>query len=46
MANEHLNTSTIFSLGQKVENNFLGEAYLQMVFTDPTPLNITLSQDI
>ncbi|GGH20909.1 cupin domain-containing protein [Paenibacillus segetis] len=39
MENEHLNNSTIFPLGQKVEANFIGDAYLQMVFTDPTPLN-------
>lgn len=39
MKNEQLNNSTIFPLGQKVEANFIGDAYLQMVFTDPTPLN-------
>jgi quercetin dioxygenase-like cupin family protein len=39
MANENLSNSTIFPLGQKVEANFIGDAYLQMVFTDTTPLN-------
>lgn len=39
MKNVHLSNSTIFPLGQKVEANFIGDAYLQMVFTDPTPLN-------
>ncbi|WP_160036428.1 cupin domain-containing protein [Paenibacillus sp. An7] len=42
MKNEHLNSSTIFPLGQKVEQNFVGDAYLQMVFTDPTPLNTAI----
>jgi quercetin dioxygenase-like cupin family protein len=39
MKNEHLSNSTIFPLGQKIEPNFIGDAYLQMIFTDPTPLN-------
>ncbi|MEK5236470.1 cupin domain-containing protein [Paenibacillus sp. FSL L8-0470] len=39
MSNEQLESSTIFPLGKKVEANFIGDAYLQMVFTDPTPLN-------
>lgn len=39
MSNEQLKGSTIFPLGKKVEANFIGDAYLQMVFTDPTPLN-------
>jgi hypothetical protein len=39
MKNEQLKNSTIFPLGQKVDSNyFIGDAYLQMVFTDPTPL--------
>lgn len=39
MANEELSSSTIFPLGEKVEENFIGDAYLQMVFTDEVPLN-------
>lgn len=39
MANEQLSNSTIFPLGQKVEANFIGDAYLQMIYTDATPLN-------
>ncbi|MBT2728156.1 cupin domain-containing protein [Bacillus sp. ISL-75] len=42
MKNEQLKNSTIFPLGQKVEANFIGDAYLQMVFTDPTPLNTAI----
>jgi len=39
MKNEELNNGTIFPLGNKVEKNFIGDAYLQMVFTDEQPLN-------
>jgi len=39
MKNDELSNSTIFPLGQKVEANFIGDAYLQMVFLDATPLN-------
>ncbi|GIO14025.1 hypothetical protein J19TS2_35800 [Cohnella xylanilytica] len=42
MKNEHLSQSTIFPLGQKAEPYFVGDAYLQMVFTDPTPLNTAI----
>jgi quercetin dioxygenase-like cupin family protein len=42
MANEQLSNSTIFPLGKKVEANFIGDAYLQMVFTDPAPLNTSI----
>jgi quercetin dioxygenase-like cupin family protein len=43
MKNEQLKNSTIFSLGQKVDANyFIGDAYLQMVFTDPAPLNTSI----
>jgi hypothetical protein len=42
MKNEQLSNSTIFPLGQKVEPNFIGDAYLQMIFTDPTPLNTSI----
>lgn len=43
MANEELRNSTIFPLGQKVESeNFIGDAYLQMVFTDEKPLNTAI----
>lgn len=39
MSNEQLSNSTIFPLGNKINANFIGDAYLQFVFTDPTPLN-------
>lgn len=39
MADEHLSNSTIFPLGKKVEANFIGDAYLQMVYTDKTPID-------
>lgn len=42
MKNEHLSNSTIFPLGEKLEAYFIGDAYLQMVFTDPTPLNTAI----
>ncbi|NOU82227.1 cupin domain-containing protein [Paenibacillus sp. LMG 31459] len=42
MENEHLSSSTIFPLGNKVEANFTGDAYLQMIFTDPAPLNTAI----
>ncbi|WP_068504324.1 cupin domain-containing protein [Paenibacillus kribbensis] len=42
MAYEELSNSTIFPLGNKVEGNFIGDAYLHMVFTDPTPLNTAI----
>ncbi|MFD1990443.1 cupin domain-containing protein [Paenibacillus nicotianae] len=42
MENEHLSNSTIFPLGEKVKANFVGDAYLQMVFTDPAPLNTAI----
>jgi quercetin dioxygenase-like cupin family protein len=43
MKNEQLKNSTIFPLGQKVDANyFIGDAYLQMVFTDPAPLNTSI----
>lgn len=42
MENEHLSNSTIFPLGDKVQANFTGDAYLQMVFTDPSPLNTAI----
>lgn len=42
MVNEQLSNSTIFPLGQKVEANFSGDAYLQMIFTDPQPLNTSI----
>lgn len=31
MEHEELSNSTIFPLGEKVEANFIGDAYLQMV---------------
>ncbi|MBT2728331.1 hypothetical protein J7E63_15470 [Bacillus sp. ISL-75] len=37
MANEQLSNSTIFPLGQKVESNFIGDAYLQFVHLAITP---------
>ncbi|WP_145407538.1 cupin domain-containing protein [Paenibacillus xylanexedens] len=42
MKNEHLSNGAIFPLGQKVEQNFVGDAFLQMVFTDPSPLNTAI----
>ncbi|MEC0240237.1 cupin domain-containing protein [Paenibacillus dokdonensis] len=42
MAHAELSNSIIFPLGKKVEDNFIGDAYLQMVFTDPTPLNTAI----
>jgi quercetin dioxygenase-like cupin family protein len=42
MKNEQLSNSTIFPLGEKVKANFTGDAYLQMVFTDPAPLNTAI----
>lgn len=39
MENTHLQNSTLFPLGQKLHENFVGDAYLHMVFTDPAPLN-------
>jgi quercetin dioxygenase-like cupin family protein len=43
MANEELQNSTIFPLGEKVEStNFIGDTYLQMVFTDEKPLNTAI----
>lgn len=39
MTLEELKNNTIFPLGEKVEGNFIGDAYLHMVFTDKTPLN-------
>lgn len=42
MAHEELSKSTIFPLGQKIKENFIGDTYLQMVFMDPAPLNATI----
>ncbi|KRD84021.1 cupin [Bacillus sp. Root147] len=42
MKHEELSNSTIFPLGQKVEANFIGDAYLKMVFTDEKPLNTSI----
>ncbi|MEM4998883.1 cupin domain-containing protein [Priestia megaterium] len=42
MKHEKLSNSTIFPLGQKVEANFSGDAYLKMVFTDEKPLNTSI----
>lgn len=42
MKHEELSNSTIFPLGQKVEANFSGDAYLKMVFTDEKPLNTSI----
>ncbi|MFP3126803.1 cupin domain-containing protein [Ectobacillus funiculus] len=42
LKSEKLKNSTIFPLGEKVEANFIGDAYLQMVFTDPTPINTSI----
>jgi alkylhydroperoxidase/carboxymuconolactone decarboxylase family protein YurZ/quercetin dioxygenase-like cupin family protein/quinol monooxygenase YgiN len=37
--NANLKNGKIFPLGIKVEQNFVGDAYLYMVFTDEKPLN-------
>lgn len=42
MKHEELSNSTIFPLGQKVKANFIGDAYLRMVFTDEKPLNTSI----
>lgn len=42
MENDYLSNSTIFPRGEKVQANFTGDAYLEMVFTDPAPLNTTI----
>ncbi|NGZ74961.1 cupin domain-containing protein [Saccharibacillus alkalitolerans] len=43
MAHESLNSGGLFPLGDKVENNyFTGDTYLNMIFTDPTPLNAAI----
>ncbi|MBU8690493.1 cupin domain-containing protein [Priestia megaterium] len=42
MKHEELSNSAIFPLGQKVEANFIGDAYLKMVFTDEKPLNTSI----
>ncbi|MFF2443922.1 cupin domain-containing protein [Priestia megaterium] len=42
MKHEKISNSTIFPLGQKVEANFSGDAYLKMVFTDEKPLNTSI----
>ena len=39
MSNENLSNSTIFPLGEKVEKNFIGDAYLHMILTDTAPLH-------
>ncbi|MDQ0208710.1 cupin domain-containing protein [Alkalicoccobacillus murimartini] len=39
MKNEELKNSTIFPLGQKLNEHFIGDAYLSMVYTDSEPLN-------
>jgi alkylhydroperoxidase/carboxymuconolactone decarboxylase family protein YurZ/quercetin dioxygenase-like cupin family protein len=40
--NENLKNSIIFPRGTKIETNFVGDAWLQMVFTDPKPLNAAI----
>ncbi|MEN3781422.1 cupin domain-containing protein [Priestia megaterium] len=42
MKHEKISNSTIFPLGQKVEANFSGDAYLKMVFTDEKPFNTSI----
>ncbi|OUL05838.1 gamma-carboxymuconolactone decarboxylase [Bacillus spizizenii] len=42
MTSDQLSNSTIFPIGEKVEANFTGDAYLQMIFTDETPLNASI----
>ena len=42
MTFDQLSNSTIFPLGEKMEANFIGDAFLHMVFTDETPLNASI----
>ncbi|MCR8656513.1 cupin domain-containing protein [Paenibacillus endoradicis] len=42
MKNEHLSNSTIFPLGEKLGTNFIGDAYLQMILTDSSPLDAVI----
>ena len=42
MNDKELSNSTIFPLGNKVETNFIGDAYLKMIFTDEVPLNASI----
>ncbi|KFI03603.1 gamma-carboxymuconolactone decarboxylase [Bacillus sp. BSC154] len=42
MTSDQLSNSTIFPIGEKIEANFTGDAYLQMIFTDETPLNASI----
>jgi quercetin dioxygenase-like cupin family protein len=39
MTKENLSNSTIFELGDKVETNFIGDAYLNMIYMDKTPID-------
>jgi quercetin dioxygenase-like cupin family protein len=39
MKNKELKTSTIFPLGERVEKNFIGDAYLHMVIGNVAPLH-------
>jgi quercetin dioxygenase-like cupin family protein len=39
MSHEELSNSVIFPLGKKVESNFIGDAYLQMLISNAAPLN-------
>jgi alkylhydroperoxidase/carboxymuconolactone decarboxylase family protein YurZ/quercetin dioxygenase-like cupin family protein len=40
--NENLKNGNIFPLGTKVRQNFVGDAWLYMVFTDEKPLNVPI----
>jgi alkylhydroperoxidase/carboxymuconolactone decarboxylase family protein YurZ/quercetin dioxygenase-like cupin family protein len=42
LKNENLKNSVIFPRGTKIEANFVGDAWLQMIFTDPEPLNAAI----
>lgn len=39
MTKEDLSNSTIFELGNKVEENFIGDAYLHMIYMDKDPID-------
>ncbi|SDC91064.1 Cupin domain-containing protein [Terribacillus halophilus] len=39
MTKEDLSNSTIFELGNKVEENFIGDAYLNMIYMDKEPID-------
>jgi quercetin dioxygenase-like cupin family protein len=41
--NETLQNSTIFPLGTKIEQNFVGDAWLELLLIDPEPLHAPIA---